>query len=51
MAEGVADPSIKAIQDEIKPVVEWAADWGYKVGFGLTGAQLFYTVVIQLVKK
>ena len=52
-AQTVVDPteSIKLIQEEIKPVINWAADWGYKVGFGITGAQLFYTVVIQLVKK
>ena len=42
--------SMSATHDLVLPAVTWATNWGTKVGFGIVGAQLFYTIVIRLVK-
>ena len=42
--------AMSAIKNLVVPSITWASNWGVKVGFGLVGAQLFYTIVIRLVK-
>lgn len=50
-AEGLDTSAATAgIKELVIPAVTWASEWGTKVGFGLVGAQLFYTIVIRLVK-
>ena len=42
--------AVNQIQQMVVPAVRWATDWGTKVGFGIVASQLFYTIVIRLVK-
>lgn len=42
--------AVSAIQNQVKPVIVWATDWGISAGFAMLGVALFYQVVILLVK-
>jgi hypothetical protein len=39
------------MQEQIEPVVAWAAAWGLQVGLGVVGTQVFYAVIFKLLQK
>lgn len=50
LAQVDTTPAMNEIQEMVVPAVKWATNWGTKVAFGLVAAQVFYTIVIRLVR-